>query len=166
VRIRVRDRTLIRGLIIAIAVLCVALAVSLGALLPSALRTWRSDAEDRERNLVAPSASLTGSIDALSAAELDEAVERFREMPTGRGIAFAISFLHQAGFDFTEQIVGFTSQRTYLPQADGSWTSIAASQLGDEALWPLLFLLNEDVADGPEAPRSGVLLRIPVLPET
>ncbi len=101
--------------------------------------------------------------DDVTLQRMIEDLARIETYPTWRAIAHGIGLLNAYGVPLDAPALGFEAITVHIVQAGDTWQSIASATLGDEALWPVLVLLNREwVIDSDLA--EGVVVRVPQLP--
>ncbi|MBN1859611.1 hypothetical protein JW848_10495 [Candidatus Bipolaricaulota bacterium] len=96
--------------------------------------------------------ALQGMIDDLG---------RLDAYPAWRAIAYGIGLLNRYGVPLESPVLSFEATEIYIVHAGDTWQSIAEDTLGDEALWPILVLLNREWAIEQDLPE-GAVIRIPL----
>ena len=51
--------------------------------------------------------------------------------------------------------------RAYVVEAGEDWQEIAQNELGDERLWPLLWLYNREIVPADASPKAGTTIHLP-----
>lgn len=86
---------------------------------------------------------------------------RFDGYPAWRAIAYGIGLLNRYGVPLESPLLSFEATTIYVVRRGETWPEIAATTLGDEALWPVLVLLNEEWVTDREL-SEGAVVRIPL----
>ena len=144
-----------------------AAAVCLAILLPPALTAWHmSDRSDLSGVIVRssedpdlPDIELT----ITSPEDVVDLVDSMAEYDLARAMAMAIGRLNLAGVPLGLSAMAFDTQMAHSVAEGETWKTIAREELGDEQLWPILVLLNLDIARAGRHLSVGTFLRIPNL---
>jgi hypothetical protein len=57
--------------------------------------------------------------------------------------------------------LNWENPRAYVVKAGEDWQEIAQNELGDEQLWPLLWLYNREIVPADAAPKAGTTIHLP-----
>jgi len=103
-------------------------------------------------------------LDDLTPQRMIDDLARIEAYPTWRAIAHGISLLSGYGVPLDAPVLAFEGTTVHIVRAGDTWQSIAAATLGDEALWPVLVLLNREWVVDRNLVEGGVV-RVPQLPQ-
>jgi hypothetical protein len=57
--------------------------------------------------------------------------------------------------------LNWQNPRVYVVEAGEGWQEIAQNELGDERLWPLLWLYNREIVPADASPKAGTTIHLP-----
>ena len=99
--------------------------------------------------------------DKLDPQGLVRALHAFDEYPPHRAAAYTIGLLRQVGVPLSSAAMAFDAATIYIAESGDTWETVAVKTLGDDALWPMVVLLNLELTTDGEFVPPGTYLRVP-----
>lgn len=107
---------------------------------------------------------LSAALDQSTLQQMIDDLSRIESYPTWRAIAYGVGLLNRYGVPLDAPGLTFEGATVHLVRPGDTWTSIAEEKLGDGDLWPILVLLNQEIAEElSEELIVGTVVRVPLL---
>ena len=145
------------AIVFSVVVLSLALSESPG----STSSNGRSVAPTARGAAIAQPESLRVTSALLDPQSLVRALHVFDGYPPSRAAAYTIGLLRQYGVPLTSASLAFDAATVYVTESGDTWQSVAATSLGDAALWPMVVLLNLELSKDGEFVPPGTYLHVP-----